>query len=79
METVERIEQLQDRVEVSVVNHPWRQMDPEFWSRVDRLQQRQAGAPHPFVDSARFRAWIEETRAEATKALQEARAEASGR
>ena len=73
MKTVERIEQLQDRVEVSVVNHPWRQMDPEFWSRVDRLQQRQAGDSHPFVDPARFRAWIQETRAEATKALQEAR------
>ena len=79
MKTVERVEQLQDRVEVSVVNHPWRQMDPEFWNRVDRLQQRQPGAPHPFVDPARFRAWIRETRAEATKALQEARAEVPGR
>jgi metallo-beta-lactamase class B len=77
MKTVERVEQLQDRVEVSVVNHPWRQMDPEFWSRVDRLQQRKAGESHPFVDPARFRAWIKESRAEATKALQEARAEAA--
>ncbi len=79
METVERIEQLQDRVEVSVVNHPWRQMDPEFWSRVDRLQQRQPGAPHPFVDPGRFRAWIQETRNEGAKALQEARAAVPGR
>ena len=79
MKSVERIEQLQNRVEVSVVNHPWRQMDPEFWSRVDRLQQRRAGDPHPFVDPARFRAWIKESRAEATKALQEARASSTGR
>jgi metallo-beta-lactamase class B len=74
MKSIDRIEQIQNRVEVSVVNHPWRQMDPEFWSRVDRLQQRRPGDPHPFVDPARFRAWIKETRAEATKALQEARA-----
>ena len=74
MKSVERIEQMQNRVEVSVVNHPWRQMDPQFWSRVDRLQARKPGEPHPFVDPARFRAWIKETKAEATKALQEARA-----
>jgi metallo-beta-lactamase class B len=74
MKSVERIEQMQNRMEVSVVNHPWRQMDPQFWSRVDRLQARKAGEPNPFVDNARFRAWIKETKAEATKALQEAKA-----
>jgi len=74
MKSVERIEQLQNRVEVSVVNHPWRQMDPQFWSRVDRLQARKPGEPHPFVDPARFRAWIKESKAEGTKALQEAKA-----
>jgi len=79
MKSVERIEQLQNRVEVSVVNHPWRQMDPQFWSRVDRLQARKPGEPHPFVDPARFRAWIKESKAEATKALQEARAKPASR
>lgn len=79
MKSVARIEQIQNRVEVSVVNHPWRQMDPEFWSRVDRLQQRRPADPHPFVDPARFRAWIAETRTEATKALQEARTAPAGR
>lgn len=79
MKSIGRVEQLQNRVEVSVVNHPWRQMDPEFWSRVDRLQQRQPRDPHPFVDPARFRAWIQETKVEATKALQEARAKAPAR
>jgi metallo-beta-lactamase class B len=74
MKSVERIEGMQNRMEVSVVNHPWRQMDPQFWSRVDRLQARKPGEPHPFVDNARFRAWIKETRAEAVKALQEAKA-----
>jgi hypothetical protein len=46
---------------------------------VDRLQQRRPGDPHPFVDPARFRDWIRETRVEATKALQEARAAATSR
>ena len=79
MKSIARIEQLQNRVEVSVVNHPWRQMDPQFWSRVDRLQQRKPGDPHPFVDPARFRAWIQETKVEGMKALQEARAKAPAR
>jgi metallo-beta-lactamase class B len=79
MKSVQRIEQMQNRVEVSVVNHPWRQMDPQFWSRVDRLQARKPGEPHPFVDPARFRAWIKETKAEATKALQEAKAKPASR
>lgn len=79
MKSIARIEQLQDRVEVSVVNHPWRQMDPQFWSRVDRLQQRRSGDPHPFVDPARFRAWIAESKAEGAKALQDARASSGGR
>jgi metallo-beta-lactamase class B len=79
MKSVERIEGMQNRVEVSVVNHPWRQMDPLFWGRVDRLQARKPGEPHPFVDPARFRAWIKETKAEATKALQEAKAKPASR
>ena len=79
VKSVERIEQMQNRVEVSVVNHPWRQMDPQFWSRVDRLQARKPGEPHPFVDPARFRAWIKEARAEGTKALQEAKAKPASR
>jgi metallo-beta-lactamase class B len=79
MASVTRIEQMQDRMEVSVLNHAWRQMDPQFWSRVDRLQARKPGEPHPFVDNARFRAWIQESKAEATKALEAARAESAGR
>jgi len=79
MASVTRIEQMQDRMEVSVLNHAWQQMDPQFWSRVDRLQARKPGEPHPFVDNARFRAWIQESKAEATKALEAARAEPAGR
>lgn len=74
MRSIQRIEGMQHRMEVSVVNHPWRQMDPQFWSRVDRLQARKPGESHPFVDNARFVTWIKETKAEATKALQEAKA-----
>ena len=79
MASVTRIEQMQDRMEVSVLNHAWQQMDPQFWSRVDRLQARKPGEPHPFVDNARFRAWIQESKAEATKALEAARSEPAGR
>ena len=74
MKSIQRIEGMQSRMEVSVVNHPWRQMDPQFWSSVDRLQARKPGEAHPFVDNARFVTWIKETKAEATKALQEAKA-----
>jgi len=77
MKSIELIEQLQNRVEVSVVNHPWKQMDPQFWARVDRLQQRKPGEPHPFVDPVRFRAWIKESRAEGEKALADEKAKAA--
>jgi metallo-beta-lactamase class B len=70
--SVNRIEQLQDGVQVRVVTHPW--MDPEFWERVDRLASRRPGDPHPFVAPAVFRAWIGELKTTAATRLEEAKA-----
>jgi metallo-beta-lactamase class B len=70
--SVNRIEQLQDGVQVRVVTHPW--MDPQFWERVDRLASRKTGDPHPFVAPEAFRAWIAELKMTATARLDEARA-----
>ena len=76
--SVNRIEQMQNGVQVRVVTHPW--MDPEFWERVDRLASRQRGDPHPFVAPDVFRAWIAELKTTAATRLDEARArEASPR
>ena len=70
-------------VQVYIQTHAWQ--DPTGYpgggvhERAKKLAARKAGDPHPFVDPARFRAWIKETRAEATKALQEARAKSADR
>jgi metallo-beta-lactamase class B len=69
---VNRIEQLQDGVQVRVVTHPW--MDPQFWERVDRLASRKAGDPHPFVAPEVFHAWIAELKMTAAARLDEAKA-----
>lgn len=72
--SVNRIEQMQDRVQVRIVTHPW--MDPEFWNRVDRLAARKPGDPHPFVAPDVFRAWIAELKAAAKTRVEEATASA---
>jgi metallo-beta-lactamase class B len=70
--SVNRIEQMQDGVQVRVVTHAW--MDPEFWERTDRLASRKSGDPHPFVAPEVFRAWIAELKATAATRLDEAKA-----
>jgi metallo-beta-lactamase class B len=70
--SVNRIEQLQDGVQVRIVTHAW--MDPEFWDRVDRLASRKPGDPHPFVAPDVFRAWIKELKTTAAARLDEAKA-----
>jgi metallo-beta-lactamase class B len=76
--SVNRIEQMQDGVQVRIVTHAW--MDPEFWERVDRLASRQPGDLHPFVRPDVFRAWIAELKTTAATRVDEAKArEASPR
>jgi hypothetical protein len=70
--SVNRLEQIQERVQVRVVTHPW--MDPAFWDRVDALAQRRPGDPHPFVTPEVFRSWIRELKASGTKRLEDDRA-----
>ena len=70
--SVNRIEQMQDGVQVRIVTHAW--MDPDFWERVDKLSSRQPGDPHPFVRPDVFRAWIAELGATAAARLTEATA-----
>ncbi len=70
--SVNRIEQMQDGVQVRIVTHPW--MDPDFWDRVDRLASRKSGDPHPFVAPDVFRAWIAELKTTAATRLDEAKA-----
>ena len=70
-----KVEKLQAGVDVRLVNHPW--MDPQFWERADRLAQRGQSEPHPMISPDMFREWIQELKASAQKALDQARAKAN--
>jgi len=72
LDSVNRIAQLQDGIQVRVVTHAW--MDPQFWERVDRLMSRKAGDPHPFVAPDVFRAWVAELKTTAAARLEDAKA-----
>ncbi len=73
--SIEKVEKLQDGVQVRVVNHPW--MDPQFWDRMDRLRARKPDEPNPMVDGQAFRTWIQAFKASGRKDLDAARARAS--
>ena len=75
--SVNRVERMQDDVQVRIVTHAW--MDPEFWERVDRLASRKPGDPHPFVAPDAFRAWIAELKTTAATRLDEAKAREAAR
>jgi metallo-beta-lactamase class B len=72
--SIERVERIQDRIQVRLVTHPW--MDPMFWDRLDQVAQRKPGQPHPLVSNAIFRAYVQELKATMTKNLESARAKA---
>jgi hypothetical protein len=72
---MQKVEKLQEGVQVRVVNHPW--MDPQFWDRVDRVRARKPGEPNPLVDAQAFRTWIQEVKASGQKALDAERAKTS--
>ena len=73
--SIEKVEKLQDGVQVQIVNHPW--MDPQFWDRMDRLGTRKPNEPNPMVDGQAFRTRIQEVKASGQKDLDAARASAS--
>jgi hypothetical protein len=68
LETVGRIEELQQGVQVRLVNHGF--SDPQFWNRVDRLATRKPGDPHPFVAPDAFLPWLQQLKAEARKQIE---------
>ena len=70
--SIEKVEKLQDGVQVRIVNHPW--MDPLFWDRMDRLMARGPGESNPLVDGQAFRSWIQGVKASGQKDLDAARA-----
>ena len=70
---VEKVEHLQDGVQVRVVSHP--SMDPQFWERRDRLLVRRPDEANPMVDGALFRSWIQTLKAQAEQYLELARGE----
>lgn len=65
--SIEKVERLQDGVQVRIVSHP--SMDPGFWDRRDRLLARRRGDANPMVDGELFRAWIQTLKASATRYL----------
>ena len=71
--SVEKVERLQDGVQVRVVSHP--SMDPQFWERRDRLLVRRRDEANPMVDGDLFRSWIQTLRASAAQYLEIARGE----
>jgi glyoxylase-like metal-dependent hydrolase (beta-lactamase superfamily II) len=73
--SLEKVEKLQAGVDVRLVNHPW--MDPQFWDRADRIAQRGPSESHPMISPDVFREWIQELKASAQKALDDARAKAT--
>lgn len=73
--TINRLEQIQARVQVRVVSHPF--MDPTFWDRVDRLAARRPGDPHPFVAPGEFGTWIAELKQVGITRLADAKAKAA--
>jgi hypothetical protein len=44
-------------IEVNLANHP---IMAQVFERRERLQSRQPGDPHPFVDSESFYTWIDQ-------------------
>jgi metallo-beta-lactamase class B len=75
LDTINRLEQIQQRVQVRVVSHPF--MDPTFWDRVERLAARRPGDPHPFVAPGEFATWIADLKQVGIKRLAEVKAKAA--
>jgi metallo-beta-lactamase class B len=65
LQSMDRLIKMKD-VQVSITNHP----DPgKIFQRARRLQTRQPGEAHPFVDPEGFQNWLKELQANAEKKL----------
>jgi metallo-beta-lactamase class B len=65
--SIEKVERLQDGVQVRVVSHP--SMDSQFWERRDRLLVRRRDEANAMVDGEVFRSWIQTLKASAARYL----------
>jgi hypothetical protein len=68
--TVQRIEELEQGVQVRLVNHGF--SDPQCWERVDRLAQRKPGEPHPLVAPELFVPWLQQLKTQARRVIEAA-------
>ena len=71
--SIEKVERLQDGVQVHVVGHP--SMDAQFWEKRDRLLVRRQDEANPMVDGQAFRSWVQTLKASAAQDLDNARGE----
>jgi metallo-beta-lactamase class B len=76
--SIERLEREFADVDVPVHVHSWLATYPypqgAVFERAQRLAQRKPGAPHPFVDNATWRQWLETARAGTIKYIENAKA-----
>ena len=68
IESIERVREIEG-VEVNVTNHPFMW---DLFARAERLADRSAGDPHPFVTPGEFYEWLDGLSADARQALEEA-------
>ena len=73
IDSVQRIQRITD-IEVNIPNHPG---SGDIFERYQRLQERQEGEPHPFVDAPGFYAWLDELLVAAEAKLVEEQAAAN--
>ena len=71
--SIEKVERLQDGVQVHVVSHP--SMDAQFWEKRDLLLVRRRDEANPMVDGQAFRSWVQTLKASAAQYLDIARGE----
>ena len=72
IDSVRRIQQIPD-IEVNIPNHPG---IGEVFERYERLEARQEGEPHPFVDPEGWSQWLDQLLVEAEAKLAEEQAAA---
>jgi metallo-beta-lactamase class B len=85
LDTLRRVKREFAHVEVPLFGHSWLNSYPypgsggAILERAMALRQREAGAPHPFVDNASWRQWLDIAEAGTTQYVADARAKAGAR
>jgi metallo-beta-lactamase class B len=78
LSSLERLEREFGDIEVPAHVHSWLATYPYpgggVFERAQKLAQRKAGEPHPFVDNATWRQWLKTARAGTLKYVEDAKA-----